>query len=70
MKNIKRIISFVIVACMLLLCFAVSASAERKTALSVSAGIGALRSEFKEAVADEAGGYALDYCYYSPVNTP
>ena len=48
-------------------CITAAAAGTRKTALPTSAGIGALRSEFSEAVADEAGGYALDYCYYSPV---
>lgn len=69
MKNIKKIISFLVVFCLLSGCFCLTAAAAgtRKTALPVSAGIGALRSEFSEAVADEAGGYALDYCYYSPV---
>ena len=67
MKNIKKLISFVIAACLLLSCFTLTSFAARKNALPVSSGIGALRSEFSEAVADEAGGYALDYCYYSPV---
>ncbi|MBQ2758682.1 MAG: hypothetical protein IJE93_02825 [Clostridia bacterium] len=69
MKKIKKVISFIVVLCLLSGCFCITAAADgtRKTALPTSAGIGALRSEFSEAVADEAGGYALDYCYYSPV---
>lgn len=38
-----------------------------KTALSVSAGIEALRGQFESGVAPETDGFALDYEYYSPV---
>ncbi len=41
-------------------------AAGRKAALPVSAGIEALRDEFQIDYAPEAGGYALDYAYYSP----
>ncbi len=69
MKSIKKVISVVLMICLLATCFCITASAagSRKAALPTSAGIGALRSEFSEDVAREAGGYALDYCYYSPV---
>lgn len=69
MKNVKKVISLIVAVCLVALCLSMTAAAAgtRKTALLTSAGIGALRSEFSEAVADEAGGYALDYCYYSPV---
>ncbi len=69
MNNIKKIISVLVVICLMTSCFCLTAVAARKTALPTSAGIDALRSEFSDAVADEAGGYALDYCYYSPVGT-
>ena len=51
---------------MLSLCVGASA-ADRKQALPTSAGIAALRNEFETDVAPEAEGFALDYCYYSPV---
>ncbi len=64
----KKIIAVLLVLCMVLPAFGISGSASgRKAALPVSSGIQALRNEFDSDVAPKAGGYALDYCYYSPV---
>ncbi|MBE6811476.1 MAG: hypothetical protein E7523_01185 [Ruminococcaceae bacterium] len=70
MKKIKKVLAVLLTVCLLVsgFCIAVSASG-RKTALPTSAGIQALRNEFDSDVAPKAGGYALDYCYYSPVGT-
>lgn len=68
MKTFKKIFCVLTVAVLLVsnLCIGAYASG-RKTALPTSAGIQALRDEFEHDVAPKAGGYALDYCYYSPV---
>ncbi|MBR6780797.1 MAG: hypothetical protein IKM24_07275, partial [Clostridia bacterium] len=64
----KKIVSFLLVVCLFLPSFSVFVFArERKTALPTSAGIQALRNEFDSDVAPKSDGYALDYCYYSPV---
>ncbi|MBQ3086891.1 MAG: hypothetical protein IJC45_06110 [Clostridia bacterium] len=64
----KKIVSFLLAVCLFLPSFSVFVSArERKTALPTSAGIQALRNEFDSDVAPKSDGYALDYCYYSPV---
>lgn len=64
----KKIIAVLLALCMVLPVFGVAGSASsRKAALPVSSGIQALRNEFDSDVAPKAGGYALDYCYYSPV---
>lgn len=68
----RKIISVLLVICLAVLPLGVSASASessssRKTSLSSSVGIQALRDEFESDTAPKAGNYALDYCYYSPV---
>ncbi len=65
----KKFIAVLMVLCLAVLPLSISAAAapSRKEALPTSAGIQALRDEFESDVAPEAGGYALDYCYYSPV---
>lgn len=68
MKAFKRVLSVFLALVLLSLVFATGVSAAgRKPALPTSAGIAALRNEFDSDVAPKAGGYALDYCYYSPV---
>ena len=68
MKKMKKLLAVMLSACILLSCLCVFAgAADRKTALSTAAGIQALRNEFDSDKAPKAGGYALDYCYYSPV---
>lgn len=70
MKMTKKVLSVVLALIFVLGCFSLTASASgRKTALPTSAGIGALRDEFSIDTAPSAGGYALDYAYYSPVGT-
>jgi predicted peptidase len=65
---LKKTISIIMAICLMMLSLCVGAfAAERKTALPTSAGIAALRNEFESDVAPEAEGFALDYCYYSPV---
>lgn len=67
MKNIKKILAVVLSLVLVLSGFSLTALASgRKQALPVSDGIGALRDEFELDAAPEAGGYALDYAYYSP----
>ncbi len=67
MKVFKKSIAILSLLCILFSAISVSAEASgRKPTVSVSAGIEALRAEFDSGVAPEAGGYALDYCYYSP----
>lgn len=67
MSKTKKIIAVVLTFCLVFGFSAVFAGASgRKAALPVSAGIEALRNEFDSDKAPEAGGYALDYCYYSP----
>ncbi|MBQ5824068.1 MAG: hypothetical protein IIW48_04605 [Clostridia bacterium] len=65
----KKFIAVLMVLCfaVLPLCIGAQAAPSRKAALPTSAGIQALRDEFESDVAPEAGGHALDYCYYSPV---
>lgn len=68
MKAVKKIISVFVVICIIMSCSLVSVyAAGRKTALPTSAGIQALRDQFESAEGPKAGGYSLDYCYYSPV---
>ena len=67
MKTFKKALAVIMVICLCTATFAFGASAGRKTALSTSAGIEALRDEFVTDIAPEAGGYELDYSYYSPV---
>ncbi len=64
----KKIIASIMAVLMCILPMSVSAAENsgRKEALPTSAGIQALRDEFDSDVAPEAGGYALDYAYYSP----
>ena len=68
MKVFKKIICVLTVAVLLASSLCIGANAAgRKTALPTSAGIQALRDEFDHDAAPEAGGYAMDYAYYSPV---
>jgi len=69
MKLSAKFIAIIMTVLMCILPLGISASASegRKEALPTSAGIQALRDEFESDVAPEAGGYALDYAYYSPV---
>ena len=55
-----------IIAAVLLFCSVLPAAAAPKTALPLSAGIGALRGQFSSGTAPKTGGYTLDYRYYSP----
>lgn len=57
----------VILAALMLCLFILPAGAASKKPLPTSAGIKALRGQFESAVAPGAGGFALDYEYYSPV---
>lgn len=68
MKAFKKIFCILTVAVLLVSSLCIGAyAAGRKKALPTSAGIQALRNEFDHDVAPKAGGYALDYAYYSPV---
>lgn len=68
MKTIKKVLAVFMAVCLCALPLVVNSSAAgRKPALRTSAGIEALRAEFEQDVAPEAGGHALDYAYYSPV---
>ncbi len=68
MKAFRKIISVICVLCLMTAVFIPTASAgSRKQTLPVSAGIEALRNEFSIDTAPSAGGYTLDYAYYSPV---
>ncbi len=68
MKVLKKIFCILTVTVLLVSSMCIGAyAAGRKTALPTSAGIQALRNEFDHDVAPKAGGYALDYAYYSPV---
>lgn len=68
MKVFKKIFCVLTAAILLVSSLCVGAFATgRKDALPTSAGIQALRNEFNHDVAPKAGGYALDYAYYSPV---
>lgn len=69
MKTFKKALSLVLVFCLLMTSFVMGASATyiKKEKLPLSVGFDQLRAEFYYDVADEAGGYALDYYYYSPV---
>ncbi|MBQ8783161.1 MAG: hypothetical protein IJZ57_05255 [Clostridia bacterium] len=69
MKILKKAFAIFLVVCLCVVSLGVGASAGRKEALPTSAGIEALRDEFEIDVAPEAGGYELDYGYYSPVGT-
>ncbi len=70
MRNFKKLIAVMVAVLFLIPCLFITAGAAgRKVALPTSAGIQALRDEFNSDVAPKAGGYALDYCYYSPVGT-
>ncbi len=66
----KKIIAVLLSVVLLLSCVSLTAFASgRKAALPTSAGIAALRNEFSIDTAPSAGGYALDYAYYSPAGT-
>ncbi|MBQ2846802.1 MAG: hypothetical protein IJE74_00905 [Clostridia bacterium] len=66
-RTTKKTIAVLLAVCMCVLSLPIGAfAAGRKTALPTSAGIQALRDEFDSFVAPEEGGYALDYCCYSP----
>ena len=69
MKTFNKIISLILISCTLLFSFIMNVSAEtgRKKALPLSAGLEELRKEFEYDTGDMVNGYALDYCYYSPV---
>ncbi len=68
MRKMKKLLAVMLSVSILLSCLCIFAgAADRKTALSTAAGIQALRNEFDSDKAPKAGGYALDYCYYSPV---
>lgn len=68
MKICKSVVSILLVIVLFVGCVPLSGvAAVRKTALPTSAGIIALRNEFDSDVAPKTDGYALDYCYYSPV---
>lgn len=68
MNDVKKTICVILTVILMLSGISASVSAAgRKNALPVSAGIEALRDEFIIDTAPEAGGYALDYAYYSPV---
>ncbi len=68
MKITKKLLCVILSLVFVLSCFSLTgAAAGRKTALPTSAGIEALRDEFSIDTAPKAGGYALDYAYYSPV---
>lgn len=70
MKMLKKTLCVVFSFIFVLGCFSLTVSASgRKAALPTSAGIEALRDEFRIDTAPKAGGYALDYAYYSPVGT-
>ncbi len=68
MKITKKIVSVLMALCLLIIPLALNANAADKTrkALPLSAGLAQLRNQFENGVADDAYGYALDYCYYSP----
>ncbi len=69
MGAVKKALSQILVLCLLLSCFVTGAAAieNPKEALPLSEGFDRLRAEFYFDVAEESNGYALDYCYYSPV---
>ncbi len=68
MDFLKKSFAIIIAILLLFPCLTVNSGASSgKAALPTSAGIQALRDEFESDVAPKAGGYALDYCYYSPV---
>ncbi len=66
MNIFKKSVAIISLLCILVSSVAMSVGASSKVTLPTSAGIEALRAEFESGVAPEAGGYALDYCYYSP----
>ena len=68
MKSFRKVFSVLLALCIIIATVCIGAQATgRKEALPTSAGIQALRDEFEHDVAPEENGYALDYCYYSPV---
>ncbi len=70
LKNIKKMLCVIFsLAFIFCSCTVIAGASGRKTALSVSKGIEALRDEFSIDTAPEADGYALDYAYYSPAGT-
>ena len=62
----KKIISALLAALILLFSICVSPSAAVKGSLPVSAGLDALRSQFESGLAPKTDGITLDYKYYSP----
>ncbi|MBR3954681.1 MAG: hypothetical protein IKJ63_04330 [Clostridia bacterium] len=68
MQKMKKLLAVLLSVCLFASCFCIGVSASgRKAALPTASGIQALRNEFESDVAPKSGGYALDYCYYSPV---
>jgi predicted peptidase len=70
MKTAKKIIAFLTVAVILISCMGLPSYAygyRKKTALSVSEGIEALRGQFESFTGPKKNGYALDSKFYSPV---
>lgn len=68
LKTMKKFLAILLTLCVFILPLTLNASAgdNTRTAMPLSVGLQALRSQFKVGVADESNGYALDYCYYSP----
>lgn len=63
----KKVLSIILATLMFAMSFSFSSNAASKKALSLSAGIDALRGQFSNGVAPETDGKKLDYVYYSPV---
>ena len=68
MKITNKLLAVLMAVCIFILPLVmnVNAAGATRAALPLSAGLDALRGQFKTAVADESDGYALDYAYYSP----
>lgn len=68
LKITNKLLAVLMAVCIFVLPLAmnVNAAGATRAALPLSAGLDALRGQFKTAVADESDGYALDYAYYSP----
>lgn len=68
--TVKKLVAVLLSVIMILSLVPVfSFASGRKAALPTSSGIKALRDEFSIDTAPSAGGYALDYAYYSPAGT-
>lgn len=69
MKVMKKVFAVLMALSIFIVPLVLNADAADRTkkALPLSAGLEALRGQFESGVADESNGYALDYCYYSPV---